>query len=120
MRKNDLIKMLNEIEGNPEVVLYNGMVGDWMHIDNPKVFKFNRIKKSFKIESINLERKFRDKLPELSEEEIKNVKCDEFEIGEGNRWNVLKDENFEHKNRILLQGKLRGIKTFDRAGTIEY
>jgi hypothetical protein len=34
MRKNDLIKMLTELEGNPEVVLWNGMVGDYMHIDS--------------------------------------------------------------------------------------
>ena len=32
MRKNDLIKMLKEIKGNPEVVLWNGMVGDWMPV----------------------------------------------------------------------------------------
>lgn len=32
MRKNDLIKKLQEIEGNPEVVLWNGMVGDYVHI----------------------------------------------------------------------------------------
>lgn len=119
MRKNDLIKMLNEIEGNPEVVLWNGQVGDWMHIDKPKVFKFNRLKKSFKIRCINKEN-YRDNLPDLTEEEIKKVKPDEFDIGEGNRWNILKDENFEHRNRIVLQGKLRGIKTFDRLGNIEY
>lgn len=120
MRKNDLIKMLNEIEGNPEVVFWNDLVGDWMHIDKPKVFKFNRMKRSFKINSINIQRKFRYNLPELTEEEIKNVKCDEFSIGEGNRWNILKDENFENKNRIVLQGKLRGISSFDRLGKIEY
>lgn len=120
MRKNDLIKMLNEIEGNPEIVLWNNQVGDWMHIEKPKIFKFNRLKKSFKIDSINLERKFIDNLPELTEEEKKNIKNDEFVFGDGNRWNVLKTENFEHTNRIVLQGKSRGIKTFDRQGSIEY
>jgi hypothetical protein len=32
MRKNDLIKLLQEIDGNPEVSLWNGFVGDWMPI----------------------------------------------------------------------------------------
>ena len=27
MKKNDLIKKLQQIEGNPEIVLWNGMVG---------------------------------------------------------------------------------------------
>jgi len=32
MRKNDLIKLPNQIEGNPEVVLWNGYVGDYTNI----------------------------------------------------------------------------------------
>lgn len=35
MRKNDLIKQLQEIKGNPEVALRNGFVSDYMHIDKP-------------------------------------------------------------------------------------
>jgi len=33
MRKNDLIKMLQEIEGNPQIVIWNGYVDDYMDID---------------------------------------------------------------------------------------
>lgn len=120
MRKNDLIKMLNEIEGNPEVVLWNGSVGDWMHINKPELFPFNRMKKSFVIQTKNLERKFRYDLPEMTGEEIKKQKPEEWQIGNGNRFGVLKEENFEHKNRIVIQPKPRGIKSFDRAGTFEY
>jgi len=32
MKKNDLIKLLNGLKGNPEVLLWNGYVGDYMHI----------------------------------------------------------------------------------------
>ena len=32
MKKNDLIELLNGIKGNPDIVLWNGMVGDYMHI----------------------------------------------------------------------------------------
>lgn len=119
MRKNDLIKMLNEIEGNPEIVIWNASVGDWMHIEKPKVYTFNRLKKSFKIKSINNER-FRDHLPDLTEEEIKKVENDDFELGEGNTFGILKDEYFENRSRIVLSTKSRGIKSFDRLGNIEY
>ncbi|AXC39087.1 UNVERIFIED_ORG: hypothetical protein [Escherichia phage CMSTMSU] len=31
--KNDLIKMLQEIDGNPEIVIWNGYVDDYMNIE---------------------------------------------------------------------------------------
>ena len=34
MRKNELIKQLQAIEGNPEVMLWNGLVGDFVPIRN--------------------------------------------------------------------------------------
>ncbi|EHV4444477.1 Uncharacterised protein [Escherichia coli] len=33
MKKNDLIKMLQEIDGNPEIVIWNGYVDDYMNIE---------------------------------------------------------------------------------------
>lgn len=35
MRKNDLIAKLQNIKGNPEVVLWNGFVGDYQHLAEP-------------------------------------------------------------------------------------
>ena len=37
MKKNDLIKLLNTIEGNPDVVLWNGFVGDYQDISKELV-----------------------------------------------------------------------------------
>ena len=37
MRKNDLIKLLQTIEGNPEIVLWNGFVGDYQNISSELV-----------------------------------------------------------------------------------
>ena len=34
MKKNDLIKLLQGIEGNPDLLLWNGTVGDWQDIEN--------------------------------------------------------------------------------------
>ena len=43
MRKNDLIKILQDIKGNPEVMLWNGLVQDCTHISN-KVIPFDLVK----------------------------------------------------------------------------
>ena len=37
MRKNDLIKLLQAIEGNPDIVLWNGIVGDYQNISTKLV-----------------------------------------------------------------------------------
>ena len=37
MKKNDLIKLLNTIEGNPDVALWNGFVGDYQDISKELV-----------------------------------------------------------------------------------
>jgi hypothetical protein len=33
MKKSKLIAMLNALPGDPDIKLWNGMVGDWMEID---------------------------------------------------------------------------------------
>jgi|AGFT01.1.fsa_nt_gi hypothetical protein len=45
MRKNQLIKMLEEIEGNPEIVIWNGYVDDYMNIEK-ETFKITLVKET--------------------------------------------------------------------------
>lgn len=45
MRKNDLIKMLQEIEGNPQIVIWNGYVDDYMNIDK-EMFSITLVKET--------------------------------------------------------------------------
>lgn len=45
MRKNDLIKMLQEIEGNPQIVIWNGYVDDYMDIEK-ETFKITLVKET--------------------------------------------------------------------------
>jgi hypothetical protein len=33
MKKNDLIKSLTEIEGNPEIIIWNAQLNDYMYLD---------------------------------------------------------------------------------------
>lgn len=119
MRKNDLIKLLNEIEGNPEVVIWNNQVEDWQHIQPPKIFPFHRYKKNFMIESAKLQRKFNSE-PELTKDEIENIGPDDWCVGETNDIKSSKDSKFQTCSKIVLQMKSRGIKSFDRLGSINY
>ncbi|EHX8550646.1 hypothetical protein K3335_003640 [Salmonella enterica] len=45
MRKNALIKMLQEIEGNPEIVIWNGYVDDYMNIGK-EMFSITLVKET--------------------------------------------------------------------------
>jgi len=100
MKKNDLIKHLQSIEGNPEVKIYNGYVGDFMGIHKPKSAKIHKMSNKKRLNFVNLERKG-EGLPETDE----LVKQDNWE---------LTKESFDDQNKtiILLEPKSRGLKSY--------
>ncbi len=102
MRKNDLIKMLNEIDGNPEVVIWNG--DECLHLDKPKLFPFNRLNRSTVINLRNAGRKMRN-LPELTKNEIKKIPPEKW--SPGNVDILMNKDVFEFENKILIQGKCK-------------
>ena len=119
MRKNDLIKLLNNIEGNPDVVLWNGMVEDYMHIDKPERIPFRRMSVKRSLKYINYER-VKDGKPEMSLNELKEciskgtAARDDYIISDRN------DIYDECKPMIVLQGKSRCKTVYDRIGKISY
>lgn len=114
MKKNDLIKMLLGIEGNPDVLMYNGSVCDWQHVAL-KLVVLKRIKKSVHGEIIKKER------PYLTNDQVSSKLKKRKENWSLNEIGLMEDARvYESKKAILLSGKRRGIKVFDRAGTIEY
>lgn len=126
MRKNDLIKMLQDIEGNPEVLLWNGMVGDWMNIDKPVESDLVKIEKGYFIESCRL-RECRDRNDwqyQFSEDELADVekwyKRQEWEDNKFVTEEDIKEKRYRKKRVLYLQAKKRGVSTFDRLGNIEY
>ena len=123
MRKMALIKLLESIKGNPEVVLWNGFVGDWQSIDQNieqiKLVKHSREFLEFTINHQNTELG----LPPLSEDEITaRVKEEEWDLPnqfvEPERLNDWYGSR--RKRLVVLSGKARGKSTWDRLGTIEY
>lgn len=127
MRKNDLIKQLQSIKGNPEVVLWNGYVGDYMHIDKPLQSDLVKMTKEYWIESVRLEdcRDRKDWNYQLPDAEIKTLERRhrteiQWEINEYVDEEDIAKKRYKKKSVVFLQAKKRGIKTFDRAGDIEY
>ena len=123
MRKMALIKLLESIKGNPEVVLWNGFVGDWQSIDQNieqiELVKHSREFLEFTINHQNAELG----LPPLSEDEITaRVKEEEWDLPnqfvEHERLNDWYGSR--RKRLVVLSGKARGKSTWDRLGTIEY
>lgn len=110
MHKNELINLLETIEGNPEIMFWNGFVCDVIPIDK-------RITKG------TLYREKADLLDQVltqsgcSAERIKErVKSRKWEYHPSSEL----VEHCEKKNVYILQPKIAGKKYFDRTGSVEY
>lgn len=127
MLKNDLIELLNLIEGNPEVVLWNGIVGDYQHVGDVVPAELVKETLTTFLEDTRLrgciEHKDWDyKLPEQEVAELQEIYHKEVEWGIGRYVSEedIKAGMFELKPVIYIEPKVRGIETFDRHGTINY
>ena len=124
MRKNQLIEILQSIKGNPEIHIWNGFVEDYQPI-NKELVEVDLHKLSFTgyKERVNIQRKLKDKLEPLSDEELK-VLYKKHNIGQ---WELFSyyppdesDNRYNRKRVYLLEPKKTGKSTFDRLGEINY
>jgi len=126
MKKNDLIKKLQQIEGNPEIVLWNGMVGDWMPIGNLSEAYLTKITKQYWLQSVNNERAINSKNWDykIPEEDIpaleKQYRKFQWESNGFVSLNDIEKKRYKKKKVVYIDAKVRGITTFDRLGGIEY
>ena len=75
MKKNQLIELLQSIEGNPEIMIWNGLVNDVMHIQgvgNDRLYKYSKehIYSQLKYSQHEL-KSISDGLPKDTEKELK-------------------------------------------------
>ena len=130
MRKNKLIDILNQIEGNPDILLYNGFVDDFMDFNirtEPCVlvkhslefihkrlcYSFHERNSRFPNESENKELLKQSEILSKEEEwEFPNefVTQDDAKHWYGNRM----------KKVFMIEARLRNKKCYDRAGSLEY
>jgi hypothetical protein len=130
MKKSQLIEMLNAIEGNPEIKLWNGYAEDYMDIDRDLVpVRLTKMTFDFYLEMCRLEhcmdtgadRKTytftHDEIAELrqSYKDHYGWEYDQYVTEED-----IAKKKYTKKDVFIVGAKLRGKKTFDRVGTLEY
>lgn len=128
MKKNAIIEMLQKIPGNPEIVLWNGYVGDFQHVDS-KLVPGTLVKQTLTsyLEMCRLERcrdhnDFSYQLPDSEIEELKQL-YKKVCKWEENRWvteDDIKKNRYSQKPVFYLQGKPRGETYSDRLGSVGY
>jgi RecA-family ATPase len=128
MRKNDLIKLLQELKGNPEVVLWNGYAGDYMHIDK-KFIESDLCKPTLETAIMRYRHERcideKDWNYQLTQDEIKDMtKCYrknyEWEINRFVTTDDIKRKLYKSKKIVVINAKRSGKTTFDRLGQVEY
>lgn len=129
MKKNDLIELLNNIEGNPEIKLWNGYVGDFMDIDKVVPSDLVKITFNFYVEMCRLERcmdtgEDRKTFVFSHDEMVELRKCYkkhyDWEFNEYVTDEDIAKKKYSKKSIMILNAKTRGKKTFDRIGVLEY
>ena len=127
MRKNNLIKLLQTIEGNPEIVLWNGLVGDYQNIST-KLVEGDIVKRTLDdyLSRYRHERCFHEKnwKYQLTQEEENNAKKwyknIKYEINQYVTEEDIKKKYYMKKRVVYIQPNISNKKYCDRLGTIEY
>ena len=102
MRKNQLIEILKSIKGNPEIMIWNGLVEDVQPIGK-EIVECKLFKLSFEgyKERVNLQRVLKDNLPELPDDELKAL-YKKHKIGQYESFNYYApDDNDKAYNKRL-------------------
>ena len=130
MKKSKLIELLQEIDGDPDILLWNGMVSDWMDILGLQEVSLERSTLKGYSYYLNLERTVRDNLPPHSEDECKKF----YKTSGADQWEVancdpefrevrerdLKRGFIAQKSTFIIDAKPRGKKCWDRQGSVRY
>lgn len=121
MKKNDLIKMLQDVQGNPDVKIWNGLVGDFVNVSSIQldfIFKYTR---EFYKKRVEMEDK-RDGT-ETSEEELSKYYSQiPFEYNPFISEEDCKGSNamYKRKTVLIIVPKIENKTSEDRLGVINY
>lgn len=126
MKKNDLIAKLQKIKGNPDVVLWNGFVGDYQHLAEPSEGDLVKQTKEYYLEMNRLQdaRDAKDWDLQLSSEEIKELESiyNTFSYEHNNyvTEDHIKKKRYKKKRVVFISAKLRGETSYGRGGDLKY
>jgi hypothetical protein len=128
MRKNDLIKALQEMKGNPEVLFWNPMVSDWMNIWISEHELSKQTLEAYLLLCLHQRRQeLKNKDFEFPPEEVEHLKKLYKKVCEWES-NEFVDRNSklfgkklrDWKKVLFIEAKPRNKTTWDRLGTIGY
>lgn len=132
MKKSELIKKLNEINGDPEILVWNGFVGDYQKVSSnvEETLLFKECADSILKNLVFEEMRNRKSFDELPEEIMEKLKVQAKAYASKREWE-LRNEYFDDemakriygKNKkkvVILELKNRGKEAFDRLGTFSY
>jgi len=130
MRKSKLIELLTAIEGNPDIKLWNGYVGDYMDIESELVpTRLVKMTEAHMLEMVRLEQALHDgadpKTFKMSSDEEEHTracykKYHEWEHNQFVTDGDIKAKRYKKKDIWILSAKLRGKTSGDRVGTMSY
>lgn len=126
MKKNDLIKLLQGIEGNPEVMLWNGYVNDFMKVGG--VSERDLVKMTFEhyAEMCRLKdcSDLQDWNHQHTAEDLANLqqhyKKHEWEHNPYVYKEDIAAKHYKKKRVVYINAKLRGKTMSDRLGSVSY
>lgn len=126
MKKDKLIALLQSIDGNPDILIWNGLVGDYQDID--ELVEGSLVKQTYNhyAETVRLQECLdrQDWQYQLLEDELKelkeNYKSFEWEFNDYVTEEDIKKKNYREKTVFLLEPKFRGCEYFDRQGNVRY
>lgn len=122
MRKNKLIELLQSIEGNPHIYLWNGYVGDYQDIKN-HICPVMLVKQTPEEASLRLRYELMRDGVEDVDKELDNFKKDfepEWELNPYVSEEHIKEGRYKAKKVHFLTPVLRGKVSLDRVGEMEY
>jgi len=126
MRKNDLIKLLQSMKGNPEVVLWNGFVGDYQHLEKPVEGDLVKQSQEHYLEMCRLQdardaKNWDLQLPESEVDELKRIyKTFKYEHNNYVTQEDIKEKRYKKKRVIYISAKIRGETSYGRGGDLYY
>ena len=137
MRKNDLIKMLESIKGNPEIMLWSSLVGDVVPISSKmeevelykdsleykqKVYENEYILslKNGELTDLPDETEFHEKLKSLRQEAEAAYKKEKYEYCLYMNEKLIKSGTLKKKKVVVMQPRIVGKSSWDRFGEIKY
>jgi hypothetical protein len=127
MKKSKLIELLQNIKGNPDIMLWNGIVGDVVDL-KPKLAEVRLVKQTqkFYLEMCRLQdcRDRKDWSYQMPKDEVERLTKSYKRIKYEENPYVDKEDitkgNYQQKIVYVFDAKLTGKTSYSRAGNIDY